>query len=188
MNLEGRVQRLRRAVIAPVPDELAWIAKLAARFGVELSPHAAVVFEELSERLYGGLALEQLGEQAPLPAARAVRGARARPRAARRRRRRTRRTGHFLGDAPAAPLPAALLRARRSSGSPSSSSSGPSAEVALSTADADRRGIATGDLVTVRSNGTSVELRARVDRRLVDGRRAHRRRARRRPPRARSRW
>ena len=29
MNLEGRVQRLRRAVTPPVPDELAWLAKLA---------------------------------------------------------------------------------------------------------------------------------------------------------------
>src|SRR5207253_2967464 len=39
VNLEGRLQRQRRAVIAPCPDELAWIAKLAERFGVELSPH-----------------------------------------------------------------------------------------------------------------------------------------------------
>ena len=70
MNLEGRVQRLRRAVTPPVPDELAWLSKLAARFGVELSPHAAVVFEELSERIYGGLRLEQLGERAELPARR----------------------------------------------------------------------------------------------------------------------
>ena len=35
LNLEGRLQRLRRAVIAPVPDELAWIAKLAERFDVD---------------------------------------------------------------------------------------------------------------------------------------------------------
>ena len=68
MNVEGRVQRLRRAVIAPVPDELAWLARLAERLGAELSPHAAVVFEELSDRIYGGLTLEQLGERAPLPA------------------------------------------------------------------------------------------------------------------------
>src|SRR6185436_14754494 len=40
VNLEGRVQRLRRAVIPPTPDELAWIAKLAERFGVEVDPHA----------------------------------------------------------------------------------------------------------------------------------------------------
>jgi anaerobic selenocysteine-containing dehydrogenase len=45
----------------------------------------------------------------------------------------------------------------------------PEREVAMSTGDADRRGIATGDLVSVRSNGTSVELRARIDRRLVEG-------------------
>ena len=45
VNLEGRLQRQRRAVIAPCPDELAWIAKLAERFGVELSPHASLVFE-----------------------------------------------------------------------------------------------------------------------------------------------
>ena len=45
----------------------------------------------------------------------------------------------------------------------------PEREVELSSVDADRRAIANGDTVTVRSNGTSVELRARVDRRLVDG-------------------
>jgi anaerobic selenocysteine-containing dehydrogenase len=45
----------------------------------------------------------------------------------------------------------------------------PEQEVALSSGDSERRGIATGDLVTVRSNGTSLELRARVDRRLVEG-------------------
>ena len=67
VNLEGRVQRLRRAVIPPVPDELAWIAKLAERFGVELSPYPSVVFAELSERLYGGMAFGEVGERAPLP-------------------------------------------------------------------------------------------------------------------------
>jgi anaerobic selenocysteine-containing dehydrogenase len=45
----------------------------------------------------------------------------------------------------------------------------PEREVALSAADAGRRGIATGDAVSLRSNGTSVALRARVDRRLVEG-------------------
>ena len=55
------------------------------------------------------------------------------------------------------------------------------AEVDLSPADAERQSIATGDLVDVRSNGTSVALRARIDRRLVssrpDGRGARRRSA-----------
>ena len=45
----------------------------------------------------------------------------------------------------------------------------PGREVTLSVGDADRRGIATGDLVSVRSNGTSVDLRARIDRKLVEG-------------------
>jgi predicted molibdopterin-dependent oxidoreductase YjgC len=52
MNLEGRVQRLRRAVPPPCPDELAWISKLAARFDVAIPPHAAGVFAELAEELF----------------------------------------------------------------------------------------------------------------------------------------
>ena len=47
MNLEGRLQRLRRAVVPPVPDELAWLSKLAARFDVTLSPYAEAVFKVL---------------------------------------------------------------------------------------------------------------------------------------------
>ena len=43
VNLEGRPQRLRRAVIPPAPDELAWIAKLAERFDVVIDPHARAV-------------------------------------------------------------------------------------------------------------------------------------------------
>ena len=39
----------------------------------------------------------------------------------------------------------------------------------LARRDAERRRIATGDRVLVRSNGTSVELRARVNRKLVEG-------------------
>src|SRR5207253_8352862 len=66
VNLEGRVQRLRRAAIPPAPDELAWIAKLAERFGVELSPYAALLFEELAERVFPGLPFGEVGERAPL--------------------------------------------------------------------------------------------------------------------------
>ncbi len=40
VNLEGRLQRLRRTVIPPAPDELAWISRLAERFGVEVPPYA----------------------------------------------------------------------------------------------------------------------------------------------------
>ncbi len=35
VNLEGRLQRLRRASIPPAPDELGWLSKLGERFGVD---------------------------------------------------------------------------------------------------------------------------------------------------------
>jgi predicted molibdopterin-dependent oxidoreductase YjgC len=67
MNLEGRIQRLRRAVIPPCPDELAWIAKLAGRFDVAVSPYPSHVFAEVSELAYGGLDYSRIGERAALP-------------------------------------------------------------------------------------------------------------------------
>ena len=45
----------------------------------------------------------------------------------------------------------------------------PGRDVELSAADAERRGISDGDAVSVRSNGTSVELRARINRKLIEG-------------------
>ena len=68
VNLEGRIQRLRRTAVPPAPDELAWLAQLAGRFGVELSPYASLVFAELSERIFDGVTYEDLGEEARLPA------------------------------------------------------------------------------------------------------------------------
>jgi NADH-quinone oxidoreductase subunit G len=167
MNLEGRVQRLRRAVIAPVPDELAWLSQLAGRLGVDLSPHADVVFEELSDRIYGGIELAALGEQAPLP----ERAPYASPEPRTSGSQPTHGeapVGHFVGTL-------RLLRYRPLFSGPQVERVAelqfqrPGREVALSAPDADRRGIATGDTVSLRSNGTSVELRARVDRRLVEG-------------------
>jgi NADH-quinone oxidoreductase subunit G len=161
MNLEGRVQRLRRAVPPPCPDELAWISKLAERFDMAIPPHAAGVFAEYAAELYRDLTLEELGSHAPLPA-----------------------RHPYVAPAPA------------TSAAPASDSatsglqlqryrplfSGPAVErvpeleflrperaVELSASDAESLGIAAGDTVVVRSNGTSVELRARVDRKLVEG-------------------
>src|SRR5205807_4574451 len=68
VNLEGRAQRVRRTVIPPVPDELAWLAKLAQRFDVQLSPYAPLVYEELS----AGEPFGAVGERAALPAPRAA--------------------------------------------------------------------------------------------------------------------
>ena len=59
MNLEGRVQRLRRSVPPPCPDELAWISKLAGRFDVEIAPHAMGAFAELAQRLFRDLTLDE---------------------------------------------------------------------------------------------------------------------------------
>jgi NADH-quinone oxidoreductase subunit G len=167
VNLEGRLQRLRRAVPPPCPDELAWISKLAARFGVGVPAHAALVFGELSAKLYADLSLESVGLGSPLPA----------------------RHSYVAPEPATTPEPAPLprpaderfvgeLRLQRYR----PLLSGPAvarvselqflrapAEVELSQEDAARRGIGSGDAVVVRSNGTSVELRARVNRKLVAG-------------------
>ncbi len=169
MNLEGRVQRLRRAVVAPVPDELAWVARLAERFGVELSPHPALVFEELADRIYDGLELGALGEHAPLPD-RAPYAAPQPQRAVPEKRpaQADEPEGHLLGTL-------RLLRYVPLFSGPEVERVGelqfqrPAREVSLAALDADRRSIASGDMVTLRSNGTSVELRARIDPRLVEG-------------------
>jgi NADH-quinone oxidoreductase subunit G len=167
MNLEGRLQRLRRAVVPPCPDELAWISKLAERFDVELDRTAALVYDELAEHLFADLSLDEIGLEAPLPA----------------------RKPYVSPEAPTTPPPPPLptpadeqvvgeLRLHRYRPLLSGPAVErvrelaflrPEAEVQVSAADAERRGISTGDSVLVRSNGTSVELRARVDRRLVEG-------------------
>jgi len=167
VNLEGRVQRLRRAVIPPVPDELAWISKLAERFGVAVSPHASVVFGELSELAFGGIGYGEVGERAPLP-----------PRAA------------YEPPAPAPeapPLPPEAAPPEHFLGTlklqryrplfsgpavervPELQFQRPGREIELAAEDAERRQVASGDTVSVRSNGTSVELRARVSRALAAG-------------------
>jgi NADH-quinone oxidoreductase subunit G len=167
MNLEGRVQRLRRAALPPCPDELAWISRLAARFGVELPPHAAGVYDALAEHVFRDLTLDDLGLRAPLPPRRAyvppepATTPAAQPPVAPP-------DEHFVGE----------LRLQRYR----PLFSGPAVErvpelrflrpervIELAPEDAERRSIATGDPVSVRSNGTSVELRAEVSKRLAAG-------------------
>jgi NADH dehydrogenase/NADH:ubiquinone oxidoreductase subunit G len=159
VNLEGRLQRQRRSVIAPCPDELAWIAKLAERFEVELSPYASTVFDEISPRCYGGVSYADIGEHAPLPA-------------------RAESTEPLPSPA-AAELPEGtglrlltyrpLFSGAAVERTPELAFLRPVGEVELAADDARALGIGTGDMVTVRSNGTSRELRARVARDLTPG-------------------
>jgi NADH-quinone oxidoreductase subunit G len=167
VNLEGRVQRLRRAVPPPCPDELAWIAKLGSRFGIEISAHPAILFEELAGIALRGLTLEDVGLRAALPP-RAMYEPPAAPTTPDPAPLEARADDRFVGRL-------RLHRYRPLFSGPSVERvrelrfQRPGPEVELSAADAERRGIATGDLVAVRSNGTSVELSARVNRKLVEG-------------------
>ena len=166
MNVEGRLQRLRRTVPPPCPDELEWLSELGARIGVELAPDAANVYAELAERLFRDLPLEGLGLQAPLPARKAYEA----PASA------TTEVSaavpatpeHFVGELKLQRY-AALFSGPAVERVPELRFQRPEREVELSAADAERRGIASGDAVLVRSNGTSVELRAKVSRKLVEG-------------------
>jgi NADH-quinone oxidoreductase subunit G len=161
INLEGRLQRLRRAVIPPAPDELAWLSRLAERFGIELSPHPSVVFEELSERIFDGLPFGEVGEHAPLR----VRSEAPSPTPEQPAAPAASRDGHFLQLLRYRPLFSGPAVERV----PELQFQRPQPEVELSLDDASRRGIATGDDVFVRSNGTALALRARVSRRLLAG-------------------
>jgi NADH-quinone oxidoreductase subunit G len=161
LNLEGRLQRLRRTVIPPAPDELAWVAKLAERFEVELSPHVSQVFAEISERAFDGIPFGEVGERAALPP---------RPPAAEHAQ-----VAPAADTATAGGGPLRLLRYRPLFSGPEVERvhelqfHRPAAEIELAAEDASSRGIASGDPVTVSSNGTSVELRARVSKKLRAG-------------------
>jgi NADH-quinone oxidoreductase subunit G len=159
VNLEGRVQRVRRSVIPPAPDELAWISRLAERFGVEVSPYPSVVFEEVSAIAFGGIPFGAVGEQAELPPPTHEERQASGPGAAKPKRSRGLRLVRYraLFSGPAVERTPELQFQR------------PQAEIELSSEDARKRKIRNGDEVTVRSNGTSVTLRARLSRDLRPG-------------------
>jgi NADH-quinone oxidoreductase subunit G len=157
INLEGRLQRQRRAVLAAVPDVNAWLAKLAERFHVELSPHASVVFDEVAAKCFGGVTFGAIGERAELP-----------PRAER------------LAEVPGTAVPGTgdglrlvaykpLFSGAAVERTPELQFQRPDGEVQISPEDAKTRGIRNGATVTVSSNGISVELRARIARDLQAG-------------------
>jgi NADH-quinone oxidoreductase subunit G len=160
MNLEGRLQRLRRAVIPPCPDELAWISKLAERFDVEVSPYPPLAFAELSELCYGGIDYPAIGEHAALPPRSTDVEPPAKPTAVKRTAK-----GKGLRLLTYRPLfsGAAVDRV------PELQFQRPAREIELSPKDAKKLGVDPGSTVRVSSNGTSVELRARVNKKLVSG-------------------
>jgi NADH-quinone oxidoreductase subunit G len=151
INLEGRVQRLRRAVIPPAPDELAWISRLSERFGVDVSPYPSAVFEDVSAIAFGGIPFGQVGEQAELPPA-------------------TQAEPRDLTPAGSDPSSSGLRLIRYRplfSGpaverTPELQFQRPLPEVEISQHDAIDKRIRSGDEVMIRSNGTSVTLRARI--------------------------
>jgi NADH-quinone oxidoreductase subunit G len=143
VNLEGRPQRLRRAVSPPADDELTFFAHLAGRFGVEVDPWLGILpadIAPLPER-------DEIGRvRAPTvrESKRAGRGLELH-----------RYRGLFSGPA-VERVP--QLQFQR-----------PLAEVEISASDARERDISTGDPVRVSSNGTSRTLTARLNRRLLAG-------------------
>src|SRR6185312_5461089 len=161
VNLEGRLQRLRRTVTPPGPDDLEWISQLAARFGVDVAPYASAVFAEVSERCYGGISFGEVGERAPL-------------------RSYAEAPAHV--EAPAPPAEAAATNGGLQLVCYKPLFSGPAvervselqfqrpqAEAELSAEDARTHGVANGGAITLSAGGTAVTLRARVNRKLRSG-------------------
>ena len=160
MNLEGRVQRVRRAVLPPCPDELAWISKLAARFDVDVprtrqasSPRSRPSSSATSHSTISGCTHRFLRDR---PTSHPI-------------RRRRPITAEVAADALRLHRYRPLFSGPAVERVPELGFLRPERDVELSPADAEARGIASGDAVIVRSNGTSVELRARVNRKLLDG-------------------
>jgi anaerobic selenocysteine-containing dehydrogenase len=146
VNLEGRAQRQRRAVDPPFPDELEFLARVGSELGISIAPWAAEAAPDERAELPPRASLDFDPEVSLAPPSR-------------------------NGDGPglelltyrplfSGPVVARIdaLQFQR-----------PPAEAELSADDAGRLGVATGDSVTVGSNGTSRELQARVNRRLRAG-------------------
>jgi NADH dehydrogenase/NADH:ubiquinone oxidoreductase subunit G len=160
VNLEGRLQRQRRAVLAPVPDVLAWLSKLGERFGIDISPYPSVAFDEVADCCFGGIGFGDVGERAALPSRAELRlprepGSESEPGSSPKGLRLATYKPLFSG--PAVERTPELQFQR------------PGGEIQISRQDARSRKIRNGQTVTVSSNGTAVELRARIARDLAAG-------------------
>jgi NADH-quinone oxidoreductase subunit G len=144
VNLEGRPQRLRRAVSPPHDDELGFFAALADRFEIQVDSWPGSLPEEhapLPPRDGQDVSVSAAAARAPKESGRGLQVLRYR--------------GLFSGPAVERVPQLQFQRAL--------------AEVEISAADARERGIAAGDPVVVSSNGTSRTLTARLNRRLLAG-------------------
>ena len=165
VNLEGRVQRLRRAVIPPAAGR----ARLDREARRALRRRALAARRPSSsrssrERLYGGMPFGEVGERAPLPERTPYRRRPAGSAAPARPRRRRRRE-HFLGDLSLSAT-GRSSPARPSSACPSSQFQRPAPRSSSPPPTPSGARSRRGDDVSVRSNGTCVALRARVSRAL----------------------
>ena len=126
-----------------------------------IAPEALGVFAELSPKVFDGASLSELGDRAPL---RAV-GSQAE----------TAKPAKTAKEKVAGGGPLRLTRYRALFSGPAVERvpelrfQRPDHAIELAPKDASVRGIESGDVVRVSSNGTSVELRARVNKRLVAG-------------------
>jgi anaerobic selenocysteine-containing dehydrogenase len=137
------------------------LARLAQRFGVELSPYPALVFGEVSAIAYGGLPFGEVGERAALRA-RVPSSAVGEDKVSDTRR---------VSEGPGLQLVTyrPLFAGPAVERVPELQFQRPGPEVELSREDARRLGIANGQTVEVSSNGTAVRLRARLSRELAAG-------------------
>jgi NADH-quinone oxidoreductase subunit G len=161
VNLEGRLQRLRRAVTPPAVEELAIISALGSRFDVEVPDTVPEIFAELSARIYDGLEFALIVERAPLPPRPAPQPIpetqAAEPTAA--------KEGAGLALLRYQPLFSGPAVERV----PELQFQRPRPEIELSPADASNKGIAPGHLVRLRSGRTSLQLAARINPDLAPG-------------------
>ncbi len=144
VNLEGRAQRMRSAIDPSFPDELEFFARVGAALGIAIAPWAAEATPAERAELPPRTTLDDAPELAPLD----------KPKSGKGFELATYRS-LFSGREVERTEPLAFQR--------------PPAEVELSKADAKKLKVTTGETVVVGTNGTSRELRARVNRRLKDG-------------------
>ena len=144
VNLEGRPQRLRRAVIPAGLDELEFLSRLGERFGLEIPAWAAPTAEELADLPPA----DEFAWSSPDPQA---------------------PTGKPAGPG----LDLVRIRSLFSGAGveriPQLQFQRPAPEVELAFEDAQTREIGSGETVRVTSNGTTRELRARLNRKLRVG-------------------